>query len=127
MRFLMLVRMTPESAAPYEHGEMPSETDIASMMSYNQKLVDAHAILSADGLHPTSQGAIISWETGSPIVTDGPFAEAKDVIGGYWVVQADSPEAMLELARQCPMSDGDVLELRPIFEMADFQAAIASS
>ena len=125
MRFLVFVRMTPESATPYEQGAMPADEDIAKMMAFNGKLVDSGSMLTGDGLYPTSQGAIVSFETGSAVITDGPFTEAKDVIGGYWTIKADSREAIVDLFTECPMSDGDVLEIREIFEMSDFEAAIA--
>src|SRR5687767_15963653 len=118
MRFMML--MIPkgyETAAP---GAMPDAEAVAAMMKYNESLQKAGVLLALDGLHPPSMGARISFAGGKPKVTDGPFTEAKEVIGGYWMIQVKSKEEAVQWALRCPASDGDVIELRQVFELEDF-------
>jgi len=118
MRFMML--MIPkgyESAAP---GEMPDAKAVAAMMKYNESLQKAGVLLALDGLHPPSMGARVSFSGGKPIVTDGPFIEAKEVLGGYWMIQVDSKQEAIDWARRCPAGDNEVIEIRQVFEMADF-------
>jgi hypothetical protein len=118
MRFMML--MIPkgyESAAP---GAMPPADRVAAMMKYNESLQKAGVLLALDGLHPPSMGARVSFETGKPRVTDGPFAEAKEVLGGYWMIQVKSREEAIEWAKRCPASGDEVIEVRQVQEMADF-------
>jgi hypothetical protein len=122
MRFMML--MIPkgyENAAP---GTMPPAEAVAAMMKYNESLQKAGALLALDGLHPPSMGARISFAEGKPKVTDGPFAEVKEVIGGYWMIQVRSKEEAVEWASRCPGSNGDVIELRQVQEFADFPADV---
>ena len=118
MRFMML--MIPkgyEKAAP---GAMPDAKAVAAMMKYNESLQQAGVLLSLDGLHPPSMGARVSFSAGKPTVTDGPFTEAKEVLGGYWMIQVKSKEEALEWASRCPASDNEVIEVRQVQEMADF-------
>jgi hypothetical protein len=118
MRFMML--MIPrgyESAAP---GTMPSAEGVAAMMKYNEDLQTAGVLLALDGLHPPSMGARVSFAGGKPVVTDGPFAEAKEVLGGYWMIQVKSKAEAIEWARRCPASDNEIIELRQVQEMSDF-------
>jgi hypothetical protein len=103
MRFMML--MIPkgyEKAAP---GAMPDAEALAAMMKYTEDLQKAGVLLALDGLHPPSMGARISFSGGKAKVTDGPFTEAKEVIGGYWMIQAKSKEEAVEWASRCPASD----------------------
>jgi len=99
------------------------------MMKYNEALQEAGVLLALDGLHPPSVGARVSFPGGKPRVQDGPFAEAKEVIGGYWMIQVKSREEAIEWAKRCPAADGDMIEIRQVQEMADFpddvQAAAA--
>ncbi len=100
MRFMML--MIPkgyETAAP---GAMPDAKAVAAMMKYNESLQKAGVLLALDGLHPPSMGARVSFSGGKPKVTDGPFAEAKEVLGGYWMIQVKSKEEAIEWASRCP-------------------------
>ena len=100
MRFMML--MIPkgyENAAP---GTMPDAKAVAAMMKYNEALQKAGVLLALDGLHPPSMGARVSFAGGKPKVTDGPFAEAKEVLGGYWMIQVKSKEEAIEWAKRCP-------------------------
>lgn len=118
MRFMML--MIPkgyETAAP---GTMPDAELVAKMTKYNEGLSKAGVLLALDGLHPPSAGARVSFESGKPRVTDGPFAEAKEVLGGYWLIQVKSKEEAVEWAKRCPARDGDVIEIRQVQELADF-------
>ena len=118
MRFMML--MIPkgyESAAP---GTMPDAKAVEAMMKYNEALQKAGVLLALDGLHPPSMGARVSFEGGKPRVTDGPFAEAKEVLGGYWMLQVRSKEEAVEWARRCPAGPNEVIEIRQVMEMDDF-------
>jgi len=122
MRFMML--MIPkgyESAAP---GTMPDAKAVEAMMKYNEDLQKAGVLLALDGLHPPSMGARVSFEGGKPRVTDGPFAEAKEVLGGYWMIQVRSKEEAIEWAKRCPAGPNEVIEIRQVQEMADFPADV---
>jgi hypothetical protein len=118
MRFMML--MIPkgyETAAP---GTPLDAKRVAEMMKYNEALQQAGVLLALDGLHPPSMGARVSFAGGKPKVTDGPFAEAKEVLGGYWVIQVKSKEEAVAWASRCPASENEVIEVRQVQEMADF-------
>ncbi|HEY2469399.1 MAG TPA: YciI family protein [Terracidiphilus sp.] len=118
MRFMMVVIPKGyESAAP---GAVPSAKAMAKMAEYNKSLQQAGVLLALDGLFPPSTGVRISYSDGKPTVTDGPFAEAKEVIGGYWIIQVRSREEAIEWARRAPMSNNEVIEVRQIQEMRDF-------
>ena len=119
MRFMML--MIPrgyESAPP---GTVPDDVErVAAMMKYNESLQKAGVLLALDGLHPPSMGARVSFENGKPRVRDGPFAEAKEVLGGYWVIQVKSKEEAIAWASRCPATPDEVIEIRQVQEFADF-------
>jgi len=118
MRFMML--MIPkgyESAAP---DAMPSAEAVAAMMKYNESLKKAGVLLALDGLHPPSTGARVTFPDGKPHVTDGPFAEVKEVLGGYWMIQVRSREEAIEWAKRCPASSNETIEIRQVQELADF-------
>lgn len=122
MRFMML--MIPkgyEAAAP---GAMPDAAAVAAMMKYNDSLQKAGVLLALDGLHPPSMGARVSFSGGKAKVTDGPFTEAKEVVGGYWMIQVKSREEAIEWASRCPGSDNEVIEVRQVQEFADFPADV---
>ena len=122
MRFMMLVIPRGyEKAAP---DAVPSADAVAKMMEYNKSLQKAGVLLALDGLFPPSTGARISYLNGKPTVTDGPFAEAKEVIGGYWIIQVRSREEAIEWAKRAPMSDNELIEVRQIHEMGDFPADV---
>jgi hypothetical protein len=93
---------------------------VAAMMKYNEALKEAGVLLALDGLHPPSTGARVSFKSGKPTVIDGPFAESKEVVGGYWMIQVNSRQAALEWASRCPALDNEVIEVRQVFEMTDF-------
>jgi hypothetical protein len=122
MRFMML--MIPkgyEKAAP---GAVPDAKAVAAMMKYNETLQKAGVLLALDGLHPPSMGARVSFAGGKPKVTDGPFSEAKEVLGGYWLIQAKSKEEAVEWASRCPASENEVIEVRQVQEFGDFPADV---
>lgn len=118
MRFMML--MIPkgyETAAP---GTMPDPKAVEAMMAYNKALQEAGVLLALDGLHPPSMGARVSFQGGKPLVTDGPFAEVKEILGGYWMIQVASKEAAIEWAKRCPASENEIIEIRQVQEFEDF-------
>lgn len=118
MRFMMLViPKNYETAAP---DAMPSAEAVAAMMRYNEQLAKAGVLLSLDGLQPPSAGVRVSFKGGKPKVTDGPFAEAKECVGGYWMIQVKSKEEAVEWAKRAPMSDDETIEIRQVHEMTDF-------
>jgi hypothetical protein len=118
MRFLML--MIPKGYGTAKPGTMPDAEAVAAMMKYNESLQKAGILLSLEGLHPPSMGARITFAGGKPKITDGPFAEAKEVIGGFWTIQVKSKAEAAEWASRCPAAETDVIELRQIMEMSDF-------
>ena len=118
MRFMML--MIPkgyESAAP---GTTPPADAVAAMMKYNEALQAAGVLITCDGLHPPSTGARVSFAGGEPLVMDGPFTEAKEVLGGYWMIDVKSREEAIAWAKRCPASANEIIEIRQVQEMADF-------
>jgi hypothetical protein len=122
MRFMML--MIPkgyEDAAP---GTMPDAKAVAAMMKYNESLQQAGVLLGLDGLHPPSMGARVTFHGGKPKVTDGPFAEAKEVLGGYWMIQVKSREEAIEWATRCPAGENETIEIRQVQEFSDFPADV---
>jgi hypothetical protein len=122
MRFMML--MIPkgyESATP---GTMPDAKAVESMMKYNEELQKAGILLALDGLHPPSMGARVSFKGGKAKITDGPFAEAKEVLGGYWMIQVKSREEAIAWASRCPGGDNEVIEVRQVQEFEDFPADV---
>lgn len=118
MRFMML--MIPkgyEKAAP---GTTPDAKAVAAMMKYNESLQNAGVLRSLEGLHPPSMGARVSFAGGKPKVTDGPFIETKEVLGGYWMIEVKSKAEAVEWASRCPASENEVIEVRQVQEMSDF-------
>jgi hypothetical protein len=118
MRFMMLV--IPKGYDKAKAGAMPDAEIVAAMTKYNESLQKAGVLLSLEGLHPPSMGARVSFAGGKAKVTDGPFAEAKEVLGGYWMIQVKSKEEAIEWAKRCPMPDGDIVEVRQVQEFEDF-------
>lgn len=116
MRFMMIMIPSPKDEADWE----PKPEDVAAMTKYNEELNKAGVLLALDGLQETAKGARVAFAGGKPTVTDGPFSEAKEVIGGYWMIQARSKEEAVQWASRCPAADGDVIEVRQVYEMADF-------
>jgi len=122
MKFMML--MIPKGYEKAEPGAMPSAEAVSAMMKYNESLQKAGVLLALDGLHPPSEGVRVSFAGGKPLVTDGPFAESKEVIGGYWMIQVKSKEEAIEWAKRCPMSGNEIIEIRQVQEFADFPAEV---
>jgi hypothetical protein len=123
MRFMML--MIPgvyqgTKGKNLNAGFTPSTEDIARMTKYNEDLAKAGMLISLDGLQPTAKGARVSFSGGKPKVTDGPFIESKEVLGGFWMIQAKSKEEAVEWARRVPAQEDDVIEVRQVFEVDDF-------
>ena len=114
MRFMMFMYPGIE-----EKDWNPSAEAVAAMSRYNEELRKAGMLLSLDGLRPPSDGGVVSFENGEATITDGPFAEAKEVVGGYWLIQARSMEEALEWASRCPCENFRI-EVRQVFEMEDF-------
>ena len=126
MRFMLFMIPNIE-----EKDWMPDPEAVAAMTAYNEELTKAGVLLSLDGLHPTSKGARITGGGGKVTVTDGPFTEAKEIIGGYWLIDVASKDEAIEWARRCPAIQGPasiadysgpvpVIEIRQVFEMSDF-------
>jgi hypothetical protein len=125
MRYMML--MIPKGYENAQPGTMPDPAAVSAMMKYNEELQKAGVLLALDGLHPPSSGARISFQGGKPKVTDGPFAEAKEVVGGYWMIQVKSKEEAIEWARRCPGSDNETIEVRQVQEFDDFPADVQAA
>lgn len=122
MRFMMLV--IPKGYESAEPGTMPDPEAVARMMKYNEALQKAGVLVGLDGLHPPSMGARVSYVGGKPKVTDGPFAEAKEVLGGYWMINVKSRAEALEWAQRAPMDDNEIIEVRQVQEFEDFPADV---
>ena len=122
MRFMML--MIPKGYETATPGTMPDAKAVAAMMKYNEELQQAGILLALDGLHPPSMGARVSFNGGKARVTDGPFAEAKEVLGGYWMIQVKSREEAIAWASRCPGGDNEVIEVRQVQEFEDFPADV---
>src|SRR2546422_4177913 len=125
MRFMML--MIPKGYEKAEPGTMPDAEGVAAMMKYNESLQLAGVLLALDGLPPPSMGARVSFAGGKPKVTDGPFAEAKEVLGGYWMIQVKSKEEAVQWASRCPASENEVIEVRQVQEFSDFPADVQAA
>jgi hypothetical protein len=115
MRFMMIVKANEDSEA----GKLPSEEMLATMGKYNEELANAGVLLAADGLQPSSKGARVAFSGGKRTVVDGPFAETKELIAGFWVIQVRSKEEAIEWAKRVPFQEGEV-EVRQVFEADDF-------
>jgi hypothetical protein len=116
MRFMIMVKASEQSEA----GVMPSEEMLAAMGRYNEELVKAGVMLAGEGLQPSSKGARIRYGGDRPTVTDGPFAEAKELIAGFWLFQVKSREEAIEWLKRAPFQAGDEVEIRQVFEADDF-------
>ena len=122
MRFMML--MIPKGYEQAKPGTMPDAKAVSAMMKYNEELQKAGVLLALEGLHPPSMGARVSFAGGKPKVTDGPFTEAKEVVGGYWMIQVKSRGEAIEWASRCPASDNETIEIRQVQEMSDFSPEV---
>lgn len=119
MRFMMI--MKPNLS---EQDWEPKAEAVAAMGEYNEQLAKAGVLLALDGLQPPEKGARVSFAAGGPSVTDGPFTEAKELIGGYWMIEVSSKEEAVQWATRCPAAEGDVIEVRQVYEMSDFPAEV---
>ena len=122
MRFMMLMIPLGYETAPPDVQLDPAR--VQAMMRYNEALKDAGILITLDGLHPPSMGARVSFATGKPVVTDGPFTESKEVLGGYWMIDVASREAAIAWASKCPASENEIIEIRQVQEMADFSEEV---
>ncbi len=120
MRFMVMMFPGPDAEA----GRLPTEQELTAMGAYNEELAKAGIILAGEGLQPSSKGARIRFSGGKPQVSDGPFTEAKEIIGGFWLWQVKSKEEAVAWASRCPASPGQMLELRQVFEASDFGEAL---
>ena len=125
MRFMLLV--IPKGYESADPGQMPDPKQVEEMMKYNESLANAGVLLSLDGLTPPSAGARVSFSGGKPRVTDGPFAEAKECVGGYWMIQVKSREEAIEWAKRAPMKDSEIIEVRRVQEMEDFTPEVRAA
>ena len=122
MRFMML--MIPKGYETAQPGIDLDPKRVEAMMKYNEDLAKAGVLLALDGLHPPSTGARVTFEGGRPKVTDGPFAEAKEVLGGYWMINVGSRAEAIEWATRCPASENEIIEIRQVQEMSDFSEEV---
>ena len=125
MRYMML--MIPGGYATAAPDAMPTAEAVSEMMKYNEALKDAGVLLGLDGLHPPSAGARVSFKGRKPLVTDGPFAEVKEVLGGYWMINVASRDEAIAWAKRCPASEDEVIEIRQVQEMADFDPEVQAA
>lgn len=122
MRFMML--MIPIGYCTASPGAQPDPERVAAMMRYNEELKNAGVLITLDGLHPPSAGARVSFGSGEPVVTDGPFTEAKEVLGGYWMIDVASRDEAIAWAKKCPASSNEIIEIRQVQEMSDFSEEV---
>jgi hypothetical protein len=119
MRFMMMIIPKGYESAP--PGTIPDDPEaVDAMMKYNESLYKAGVLLAMDGLHPPSMGARVSFAEGKPKVQDGPFTEAKEVVGGYWLIDVRSKEEAIEWAKRCPASENEVIEIRQVQEFSEY-------
>ena len=121
MRFMAIVKATSDSEA----GRLPSERELTRMGTFNDDLVNAGVLLAAEGLHASAKGARITFGGPKPTVTDGPFTETKELIAGFWILQVKSREEAIEWIKRAPFESGEQVEIRQVFEAADFGEAFA--
>jgi len=122
MRFMMLMIPLGYETAPPDVQLDPAAA--ALMMKYNEALQQAGVLITLEGLHPPSMGARVSFAGGKPIVTDGPFAEAKEVLGGFWMIDVASREEAIAWASRCPAGPNEIIEIRQVQELADFSPEV---
>lgn len=127
MKFLVMVKPNQNEVARYESGRFPENfgEDIAKMGAFNQTLIDDGMLLQMGGLKPTSNGARIDYSGAKPKISDGPFAETKELIGGFWLLEARSKEDLVERLLRCPFQYGESIEIRPLFTDEDIEKFIS--
>lgn len=121
MRFMIIVKATADSEA----GVMPAPEVFEAMGRFNEQLIEAGVLLAADGLHPSREGAKVTSKDGKLTVVDGPFSETKELIAGFWIISAKDKEEALSWVRRIPFDDGETVELRRVFEAADFAEVLS--
>ena len=119
MRFMVIVKANEDSEA----GVMPHREILTAMGNYNEQLVKAGVMLAGEGLHPSSKGKRVKFQGSQRTITDGPFAETKELIAGFWILQAKDWDEVLEWVKRAPMDGGTELEVRQVFEAEDFGEA----
>jgi hypothetical protein len=122
MRFMIIVKSTPDSEA----GLMPKPEAFEAMGKFNEELINAGVLLTAEGLHPSSKGARVTFNGGKHVVQDGPFAETKELIAGFWIITAKSQDEALAWVKRVPFDEGETIELRRVFEAADFADVVSA-
>jgi hypothetical protein len=120
MRFMMLVKASKESEA----GMLPSKELIAAMGNFNEEMAKAGVLIAGEGLQPSSKGARITYSGAKRSVTDGPFAETKELLAGFWMIDVKSKADAIGWASRVPFADGEVVEVRQVFETSDFPAEV---
>jgi hypothetical protein len=121
MRVMVIVKATKESEA----GKMPSQKELLEMDKFNDELLKAGVMLAGEGLRPSSQGARVRFDKGKKTVIDGPFAETKELVAGFWLWQVKSKEEAIEWLKRAPFDGGTEVEIREVFEAADFAASMS--
>ena len=130
MRFLVFMIPAvyqPKNGKKTDPHFTPDAEMMAEMGKFNDELKRGGALLSLDGLQPLATGARLAFSGGKASVTDGPFVEAKEVVGGYWMLEAKSKQQVMDWMKRCPAQDGDVIEIRQVFEMSDFPADVQAA
>jgi len=121
MQFMMLmIPAVYQGGKKVDPGFVPDPKKVQEMMRFNEELGKVFKILSLNGLHPVNTGARVSFTQGKTSVTDGPFIETKEVLGGYWLIEAPSKAEVVQWTQRCPAEEGDVIEIRQVFDEADF-------
>jgi hypothetical protein len=119
MRFMVIVKATKES----EGGSLPDEKALAAMGNFNEELVKAGVMLAGEGLHPSAEGVRISFTGGKKTVTEGPFAETRELVAGYWLLQTKTRAEVVEWIKRAPFMAGEEVEIRQVFEAEEFAAS----
>jgi hypothetical protein len=121
MRFMVfMIPGVYQGGKKLEPNFAPSAEMVEKMTKFNEDLSKAGLLISLDGLQPLTAGARVAFSKGKSTVTDGPYIEAKEVVGGYWMIQAKSKQEVIDWIKKCPAEEGDVIEIRQVFEMSDF-------
>ncbi len=123
MRFMMIMIPSPRAQEDWS----PKPEDVKAMGKYNDQLKEAGVLLTLDGLHETAKGARVGFAGGKPRVTDGPFPEAKEVVGGYWMIDVPSKDEAVAWATRCPAADGDTIEIRQVYEMTEYSPEVQAA
>jgi hypothetical protein len=122
MRFMVIIKATPETE---KEGFLPDPQLLLEMGKYNEELMKAGVVLAMDGLHPSSKGKRITFTGAKPTITDGPFAETKELVGGFWIWQVRNIEEAVEWLKRSPFGPGTEVEIRQVFEMEDFAPVLS--